>query len=151
MPNDNGKATEVSPKVEKPFAPLAGRVLPETPAGCEWDETSVGPWRFAILVAKNIAGISQIAKSEAKAVALFNRAWRIAVPAAIDARSVKKDAMNSEWAAKVQQEILDFDPAAIRTRAARTPPTVEIPKDKKSFTVDELRAMFGDRITLVQK
>lgn len=145
--NSNGGQPEKTPK---PFAPRSGK-LPEPPAGCEWDETSVGNWRFAILVAKSVDGIVQIAKSESKAVALFNRAWRIAVPAAIDARNVKKDAMNSDWAEKVQAQILQFDPAAVRTRAVRTPPTVEVPKDKVNFTLDELRAMFGDRIQIVQK
>lgn len=150
MANDNSNGKTQGAKVPKPFAPRSGE-LPPAPHDCAWDTTEIGPWQFAILVAKSLVGVELLAGSHAKAVGLFNRAWRILVPAAIDARGVKKDAMNAAWAEKVQQQIINFDPAAVKTRAVRTPPTVEVPKDKQLFTLDELRAMFGDRIQIVQK
>jgi hypothetical protein len=127
--------SEKAPKVERPMAPHSGK-LPDAPANCEWDTTDIGPWKFAILVAKNPDGIATLARSGEKAVGLFNRAWRILVPAQIGARDIEKSKMDKAWAEQVQKQILAFDPSQVRTRAPRGP-------TKVTATKAEVEAMGG--------
>lgn len=142
------KETEDTPKVQKPFAPRSGK-LPEPLAGCEWDSTEIGPFQFAIQVANSLTGIQSLARTEPKAVGLFNRAWRILVPAQVGARETEKAKMDAEWARKVQADILAFDPAVVKTRAPRTPPSVSIPAGKSQFSLAEVQAMLAGKVQIV--
>ena len=134
-------ASEKKPKVQKPQAPMSGK-LPELSANCEWDTTDIGPYSFAIPVPKNTAGMIELAKSESKAVGLFARAWRILVPQQIGARDIEKSKMDENWARTVQEQILGFDPAVVRTRAPRAPKSVSAsPADLKKLGVKDHAAL----------
>lgn len=148
MANDKNKsqtaASTKAPKVQNPKAYDAGK-LPPLRAGCEWDEVEIAGVDFAILVAKDMTGISTLTQGdEDLAARAFNRWLRIDVPAKLDGRNRIKSAKPADREkvlAAIQDEVFKIDLKAIRPRAARTPVTVTVDPNKKNYSAEEVQEL----------
>lgn len=97
--------------------------------------------KVPLQIAENLTDMSQLAKqNEAVVVRCFNRGWRIENQERSGARDAFGEGKTEQ---EVAQTVASYDPTVVtpRTGGVRKPKTVALPKGKKNFSADDLRAL----------
>lgn len=101
------------------------------------------PVKVPLNIAENPSEMVTLAKgSEAVVVRCFNRGWRIENQERSGARDKFKEGGDEAAVAAI---VASYDPTKVaeRTGGTRKPKTVTLPKGKKSFSADDLKALLA--------
>lgn len=99
--------------------------------------------KVPLSIAENASDMMTLAKSnEAVVVRCFNRGWRIENQERSGARDAFKEAKDDAAIAAV---VSAYDPTKVaeRTGGTRKPKTVTLPKGKRNFSADDLKALLA--------